>query len=33
MDLLLGLEPLDWNTLWREFYDKILEGADQANNN
>ncbi len=32
MDLLLGLEPLDWNTLWREFYDKILEGADQANN-
>lgn len=32
MDLLLGLEPLDWNSLWREFYDKILEGVDQANN-
>jgi CubicO group peptidase (beta-lactamase class C family) len=32
MDLLLGLEPLDWNTLWREFYDKILEGVDEANN-
>jgi CubicO group peptidase (beta-lactamase class C family) len=32
MDLLLGLEPLEWNNLWREFYDKILEGVDQGNN-
>ena len=32
MDLLLGLEPLDWNSLWREFYDQILEGVDQGNN-
>ena len=31
LDLLLGLEPLDWNGLWREFYDKTLEGVDEGN--
>ncbi len=32
MDRLLELEPLDWNALWREFRDKMLEGVEQANN-
>lgn len=31
MDLLLGLEPIDWNTLWQDFYNKMLEGAEEAN--
>lgn len=30
-DLLLGLEPLDWNTPWRELYDKTIAEVDQAN--
>ncbi len=30
-DRLLGLEPLDWNTVWREFFDQIIGGVDQAN--
>jgi CubicO group peptidase (beta-lactamase class C family) len=31
LDLLLGLEPLDWNGIWRDFYDTMLTGVDQAN--
>jgi CubicO group peptidase (beta-lactamase class C family) len=30
-DRLMGLEPLDWNTPWREFYAKAIEEVDKAN--
>lgn len=29
-DRLLGLEPLDWNTRWREFYDTMIAEVDKA---
>ncbi|MBK8023317.1 MAG: serine hydrolase [Chloroflexi bacterium] len=30
-DRLLGLEPMDWNTRWREHYDKMFDQVDEAN--
>ncbi|MCK6580285.1 MAG: serine hydrolase [Anaerolineae bacterium] len=30
-DRLLGLEPMDWNTAWREFHDKIIGAVEEAN--
>jgi CubicO group peptidase (beta-lactamase class C family) len=30
-DRLLGLEPLDWSTLWRDFYETIMAEVDKAN--
>lgn len=30
-DRMLGLEPLDWSSVWREFYARAIEEIDKAN--